>query len=108
LVYVPTAIAKVLELTEIEPRFGPPGGLSMKGSYESHLPRLEKAFGGEETPVLMVALIDVVNIPSEPIAGWRDNDDLDCPRAPFESDEHFAERAKKVKRGLGPDRTIPG
>lgn len=70
----------------------------MKGSYESRLERLEKALGGEETPVVMVALVDFVNVPPEPIAGWRGDDDFDCPRAPFESEEHLAARAKAEAR----------
>jgi hypothetical protein len=66
----------------------------MKGSYESRLERLEKVPGGEEAPVLMVALVDFVNVPPEPIAGWRSYDGFDCPRAPFESEEHLAEPGK--------------
>jgi hypothetical protein len=70
----------------------------MKGSFESRLERLEKALGGEETPVLRVGLVDFVNVPPEPIAGWRSYDGFDCPRAPFESEEHLAERAKAEAR----------
>jgi hypothetical protein len=46
----------------------------------------------------VVTLVDFVNVPPEPIAGWRGYDDFDCPRAPFESEEHLAERAKAQLR----------
>ena len=44
------------------------------------------------------ALVDFVNVPPDPIAGWRGDNDFDCPRAPFESEEHLAERAAAEAR----------
>ena len=68
-------------------------------NLEHRLERLEKALGGAEAHILMgVALVDFVNVPPEPIAGWRSDDGFDCPRAPMESEEHLAERAKAEAR----------
>jgi len=62
--------------------------------YEQRLERVEKALGAQEPEVLMVCPRRLRQIPPVPIAGWRSNDRFDCPRAPFESEEHLAEHAK--------------
>ena len=63
-------------------------------SLEQRLERLERALGGQEPPVVMVALLDFVDVPPEPIAGWRDHNGFQCQRRPGESDEDLAERAQ--------------
>ena len=71
---------------------GPTGGTLP--NYELHLARLEKALGAQEPPVVMVAVLDFVDFPPEPIAGWRDHNGFQCQRRPVESDEDLAERAQ--------------